>query len=107
MRRRFQEPQVIDPVSRTRLAWSRTALGFAAIGVAMLKVSFVAGLVVLVLSLPIWAVSHRQRGKDAISMSPRYLRLVTATVVIVAIAALAVAILGHGPGSLGQLLRGR
>ena len=103
---RTQEPPVIDPVNRTKLAWSRTALGFAAIGGAMLKLSFVAGLVVLVLSLPIWAVSHRQRGRDAISQSPGYLRLVTATVVVVAVAALAVAIFGHSPDSLGQLLRG-
>jgi uncharacterized membrane protein YidH (DUF202 family) len=104
---RTKQPPVIDPVNRTRLAWSRTALGFAAIGGALLKLSLVAGLIVLVLSLPIWAVSHRQRGRAAVSLSRGYLRLVTATVVIVALAALAVAVFGRSPGSLGQLLRGR
>jgi uncharacterized membrane protein YidH (DUF202 family) len=104
---RQQEPFVIDPANRTRLAWSRTAIAFAAIGGAMLKLSLAAGLVVLVLSLPIWVVSHYRRGREAAASSPHYLRLVTGTVVIVALAALVVAIFGHSPTSLGQLLHGR
>jgi uncharacterized membrane protein YidH (DUF202 family) len=100
------QPPVIDPANRTRLAWNRTALGFAAIGGAMLKLSPVAGGVVLVLSLPIWAVARRPRG-DMVISSPRELRLVTATVVVVALAALVVALFGRSPDSLGQLLRGR
>jgi uncharacterized membrane protein YidH (DUF202 family) len=102
-----QQPPVIDPANRTRLAWTRTAVAFAAIGGAMLKVSPVAGLVVLVLSLPIWAVAHHGRGTDVAASSPRRLRLVTSTVVFVALAALVVAIFGRSPDSLGQLLRGR
>ena len=100
------QPPVVDPANRTRLAWTRTALAFAAIGGVMLKLSPVAGLVVLVLSLPIWAVARGNRGTD---LSPQGLRLVTVTVtvVIVAIAALVVAIFGRSPDSLGQLLRGR
>jgi uncharacterized membrane protein YidH (DUF202 family) len=97
------QPPVIDPANRTRLAWTRTAVAFAAIGGAMLKLSPVAGLVVLVLSLPIWAVARGNRGTD---LSLRGLRLVTVTVVIIAIAALVVAIFGRSPDSLGQLLRG-
>jgi uncharacterized membrane protein YidH (DUF202 family) len=100
-------PPVIDPANRTRLAWTRTAVAFAALGGAMLKLSPVAGLVVLVLSLPIWAVTSRRHGLGAAAASPRRLRLVTATVVVVAFAALLVAIFGHSPDSLGQLLRGR
>jgi len=98
------QPPVTDPAHRTRLAWTRTAVAFVAIGGAMLKVSPVAGLVVLFLSLPIWAVARRSRETD---LSPRGLRLVTITVVIVALAALVVAIFGRSPDSLGQLLRGR
>jgi uncharacterized membrane protein YidH (DUF202 family) len=97
------QPPVIDPANRTRLAWTRTAVAFAAIGGAMLKLSPVAGLVVLVLSLPIWAVARGNRSTD---LSLRGLRLVTVTVVIIAIAALVVAIFGRSPDSLGQLLRG-
>jgi uncharacterized membrane protein YidH (DUF202 family) len=102
-----QHPSVIDPVNRTRLAWTRTAVGFAAIGGAMLKLSPVAGGVVLVLSLPIWAVARRSGGTDVTIASPGRLRLVTATAVIVAAAALIVAIFGRSPDTLGQLLRGR
>jgi len=100
-------PQVVDPANRTRLAWTRTAIAFAAIGGAMLKLSPVAGLVVLVLSLPIWAAAPRSRGTGVVTSSPRRLLVVTGTVVIVALAALAVATFGHSPDSLGQLLRAR
>jgi uncharacterized membrane protein YidH (DUF202 family) len=100
------QPPVIDPANRTRLAWNRTALGFAAIGGAMLKFSPIAGGVVLILSLPIWALARRPHG-DMVISSSRELRLVTATVVVVALAALVVAVFGRSPDSLGQLLRGR
>lgn len=100
------QPPVIDPANRTRLAWNRTALGFAAIGGAMLKLSPVAGGVVLLLSLPIWLVARRSRA-DPVIASARELRLVTITVVVIAVAALVVALFGHSPDSLGQLLRGR
>lgn len=99
-----QHPAVIDPANRTRLAWTRTAVAFLAIGGAMLKSSPVAGLAVLLTSLPVWAVA---RGTDRAVPSPHRLRLITATVVLVAAVALVVAIFGHSPDSLGQLLRGR
>jgi uncharacterized membrane protein YidH (DUF202 family) len=100
-------PPVFDPANRTRLAWTRTAVAFAAIGGAMLKLSPVAGGVVLVLSLPIWAIARRPSRGDLAIASPRGLRLVTITVVVVALAALIVAFFGRSPDSLGQLLRGR
>jgi uncharacterized membrane protein YidH (DUF202 family) len=43
------DPGIADPADRTRLAWSRTAIAFAAIGAAMLKTSPVAGVIVGVL----------------------------------------------------------
>ena len=101
------DPPVLDPANRTRLAWTRTAVAFAAIGGVMLKLSPVAGGVVLVLSLPIWAISRRTGDGDLAVASPRGLRLVTVTVVLVALAALVVAFFGRSPDSLGQLLRGR
>ncbi len=81
-------------------------MAFAAIGAAMLKLSPVAGGVVLVMSLPIWAVARRAGARPAASTS-RELRLVTAIVVIVALAALVIALFGRSPDSLGQLLRVR
>ncbi|HXB47191.1 MAG TPA: DUF202 domain-containing protein [Streptosporangiaceae bacterium] len=97
------DPGLVDPADRTRLAWNRTAIAFAAIGAAMLKSSPVAGVVVLVLTMPIWAAA---RSTDAISPARR-LRLVTATVLLVATAALVVAFLGHSPSTLSELLHGR
>ena len=60
-----------------------------------------------VLSLPIWALARRADDSHLAISSPRELRLVTVTVVVVALAALVVAIFGRSPDSLGQLLRGR
>jgi uncharacterized membrane protein YidH (DUF202 family) len=97
------DPGIVDPADRTRLAWNRTAIAFAAIGAAMLKSSPVAGVIVLVLTMPIWAAVRRT---EAISSTAR-LRLVTATVLLVATAALVVAFLGHGPSTLSELLHGR
>jgi uncharacterized membrane protein YidH (DUF202 family) len=101
-----RQPPVTDPLNRTRLAWTRTAVAFAAIGAAMLKLSPVAGAVVLVMSLPIWAVARRA-GSGPAASAGHELRLVTATVVVVALAALIVALFGRSPDSLGQLLRVR
>lgn len=102
-----QHPAVIDPANRTRLAWTRTAVAFLAIGGAMLKSSPVAGFAVLLTSLPVWAVARGADRADRAVPSPHRLRLITATVVLVAAVALVVAIFGHSPDSLGQLLRGR
>lgn len=92
-----------DPTNRTRLAWTRTAIAFAAIGAAMLKSSPVAGVTVLALSLPIWAAVRRHRHTAPLSG----LGLVTITVVLVALAALAVALFGRSPGTLSELIHGR
>lgn len=101
------EPGVGDPANRTRLAWTRTAIAFAAIGAAMLKSGPIAGGIVIALSLPIWAVARRVRhSADAVSAASG-LALVTGTVVLVAMAALAVALFGHSPGTLSQLVHGR
>jgi hypothetical protein len=96
------DPGIVDPIDRTRLAWTRTAIAFAAIGAAMLKSSPVAGIVVLALGVPVWAaVCHA----DAIPPARR-LRLVTFTVLFVATAAMVVALAGHGPSTLAELLHG-
>lgn len=98
------KPDITEPANRTRLAWTRTAIGFAAIGGAMIKFSPIAGIIVLAMTLPIWAVTRRTQRRAG-SMSAASGRLVTATVVFIALTALVVAIFGHSPDSLGQLLR--
>ncbi len=44
-----------EPADRTRLAWTRTAIAFAAIGGAMLRSSPAGGAIVVALSVPVWA----------------------------------------------------
>ena len=101
------EPGIGEPASRTRLAWTRTAIALAALGAAMLRASVIAGLIVIALSIPVWAAVRRTgHAPDALS-SLAALRLVTATVVLVAAAALVIALLGHAPGTLSELLHGR
>jgi uncharacterized membrane protein YidH (DUF202 family) len=99
-----REPAIRDPADRTRLAWTRTAIAFAALGGVMLKSSPLAGGVVLALSVPVWAAVRRTRLP---SRSPRALLAVTVIVVMVALVALAVTLLGSGPASLSKLLPGR
>ena len=69
---------------RTALAWTRTAISFAAVGGVVLKREVVPGLILLALAPAIYLVSrlaYRQQGK---------LKLVTATIVAVALVALVV-----------------
>lgn len=95
---------VREPADRTRLAWTRTAIAFVALGAVMLKWSPLAGCLVLALSVPIWAAG---RGTQLPSRSARSLLLVTMIVVLVALVALVISFLRPGPASLGQLLHGR
>jgi uncharacterized membrane protein YidH (DUF202 family) len=99
------EPEDADPGlarERTRLAWARTAIGFAAVGAAMLRKELVPGLIVLALTPLVWGV-----GRFA-SHTPRPGRLLLVTVTITTVAALAAlaALLGPAPGSLRELIHG-
>ena len=103
------DPEDADPGlarERTRLAWARTAIGFAAVGAAMLRKELVPGLIVLALTPVVWGVgrfaSHAPRP------GPRPGRLLVVTVTITAVAALAAAaaLLGPAPGSLRELIHG-
>jgi uncharacterized membrane protein YidH (DUF202 family) len=71
---------------RTSLAWTRTAISFAALGGVVLKRAVVPGLVLLALAPAIYLV-----GRLAYR-APAKLRLVTGTIVAVALVALVVAL---------------
>jgi uncharacterized membrane protein YidH (DUF202 family) len=98
-----RDPEFRDPADRTRLAWTRTAIAFAALGAALLRSSPLAGSLVLALSVPVWAAARKTHLP---SRSPRGPLLVSATVVVVALVALAITFLGPGPDSLGELVHG-
>ena len=89
------DPDERDPgvaMERTMLAWRRTAIGFAAVGAAILKANVPAGLAVLAMSVPIWIVDRLSRRSVSTWLSARRHLLITATVIVIALAALAVAI---------------
>ena len=71
---------------RTALAWTRTAISFAAVGGVVLKKDVAAGLVIIALAPAIWQVGRLDYHR------PGRLKLVTATVVVVALVALVVAL---------------
>jgi uncharacterized membrane protein YidH (DUF202 family) len=78
----------IDPGlarERTALAWTRTAISFAAVGGVVLKKEVIPGLILLCLVPVIWAVGRRAYRR------PDHLKFVTATIVAVCVVALAVA----------------
>jgi uncharacterized membrane protein YidH (DUF202 family) len=72
---------------RTSLAWTRTALSFAAVGGVVLKREIIPGLILLAVAPAIWLL-----GRLAYTR-PGKLKLVTATIVAVALVALVVAVI--------------
>ncbi len=84
------DPEDRDPGlarARTSLAWTRTAISFAALGGVVLKKEIVPGLIILATAPVIWhlgRMSHQLPGR---------LKLVTATIVAVALVALLVAVI--------------
>ena len=81
------DPEDRDPGlarERTALAWTRTAIAFAAVGGVVLKKDVVPGLILLALALVIWQLGRLPQHR------PGQLRLVTATVVAVSLVALVI-----------------
>jgi uncharacterized membrane protein YidH (DUF202 family) len=72
--------------ARTSLAWTRTALSFAAVGAVVLKKDVIAGLIILAVVPVIWQLGRLAQDH------PGRLKLVTATIVAIALVALAVAV---------------
>jgi len=73
--------------ARTSLAWTRTALSFAAVGGVALKKDVIAGLIILAAVPVIWWLGRLPHDR------PGRLKLVTATILAISLAALAVALI--------------
>ena len=71
---------------RTTLAWTRTAISFAAVGGVVLKKEVVPGLILLALTPVIWQLGRLGYQR------PGKLKLVTATIVAVALVCLVIAL---------------
>jgi uncharacterized membrane protein YidH (DUF202 family) len=90
---------------RTRLAWMRTALAFAAVGAVILHREVLPGLAILALAPVVWALGRLPAHRLAAPQQARRLLAVTVTVVLISIVAASVALLGPAPDSLEQILR--
>ncbi len=85
---------------RTELAWTRTAIGFAALGAALLKYRPVVGLPVLVLSAVVWRLGRLPGTAGAGDVRDRRILLITVSTVGVSLVALVLSFLGPGIVSL-------
>ena len=100
-------PEERDPGlarERTSLAWTRTAISFAALGGVVLKANVVTGLIILAIAPVIWRLGHATRGAERACLSALgqvRLFLITASIVLITLLCLVVAILGKAdPGAL-------
>jgi uncharacterized membrane protein YidH (DUF202 family) len=80
---------------RTKLAWSRTVIGFAAVGGALLKTSIAAGLTVVGMGVLVWGLCQIFPQPATPGAQPARLLIVTAGVTLVSLVALAVVFLAH------------
>ena len=101
------DPEDLDPGlarERTRLAWARTAIAFAAVGAAVLRKEPVDGLIVLAIAPLTWAIGQVAGRHGGPGQRSRRLALVTASVIVTAALAAIAALAGHSPANLDQLL---
>jgi uncharacterized membrane protein YidH (DUF202 family) len=97
----------LDPglaAERTRLAWSRTAIAFAAVGAIALRNDVVVGLLILAGAPCVWALGHFAEHTVPPDQRSRRLLLVTVAVTAAAVLATIGALLGRSPASLHDIL---
>jgi len=88
------DPEDRDPGlarQRTALAWTRTAISFAALGGAVLKTNVVGGAIILAIAPLIWQLGRLRRPGGRLG-------LITAAIVVVSLVALVLSVLAQGPG---------
>jgi uncharacterized membrane protein YidH (DUF202 family) len=102
------DPEERDPglaQERTSLAWTRTAISFAALGGAVLKVNVITGLIILAVAPLVWELGRMSRigspqtGLPAVGAAR--IGVITASIVAVSLLCLLVALLAPAaPGAL-------
>jgi uncharacterized membrane protein YidH (DUF202 family) len=85
---------------RTELAWTRTAISFAALGGAILKSHPYAGIPILALSALIWKLGRLASAPAPGAIRSRRLLLIAIAVTGVSLVALALTLLGPEPSGL-------
>ena len=102
------DPEERDPGlarERTSLSWTRTAIGFGALGGTVLKTNVMTGLIILAIAPVVWQLGRVSRGHSARADLPAVgatrLFFITVSIVAVSLLCLAVAIFGKSaPGAL-------
>jgi uncharacterized membrane protein YidH (DUF202 family) len=79
---------------RTELAWTRTAISFAALGGVILKNRPYAGIPILALGAVIWQLGRMTRAPGAGRARARHLLLIAVAVTGVSVVALVISLLG-------------
>jgi len=91
-----------DPVlarERTELAWTRSAISFFALGVAILKLRPLVGIPLLAFSAVVWLIGRASTLRDNTATASRRIFLVAVAVAVLALASLVLALVGGGsPG---------
>jgi uncharacterized membrane protein YidH (DUF202 family) len=84
---------------RTDLAWTRSAISFAALGLVLVKIRPVVGAPVLIFSAVIWSLGRFARTPERAGGAGRRVLLVTVAVTLLALTALVLTLVGHdSPG---------
>ena len=83
--------------ARTKLAWTRSSVSFAAIGVLIRKTRPLIGAPLLVLSAVIWSIGLMRRTPGQAGVAPKRVLFVTICVVVIAAVALTLALATHSP----------
>ena len=96
------DPEERDPGlarERTSLAWTRTAISFAALGGAVLKANVISGLIVLAVAPVVWQLGRVSRGRatrnDLPAVGATRLFIIALTIVAVSLLCFLVAIFGR------------
>jgi uncharacterized membrane protein YidH (DUF202 family) len=90
---------------RTSLAWTRTAISFAALGGAVLRANVITGLIILAIAPVIWQLGRVSGGGAARTDLPivgaTRLFIIAASIVAVSLLCLVIAIFGKAvPGAI-------
>jgi len=97
----LDEIEDADPAlakERTDLAWTRSSISFAALGVLLLKFRPAVGVPVILLSGVVWWLGHVRR--DQAGTASRRVLVVTVAVTAMAFVALLIVVLGRGSHGL-------
>jgi uncharacterized membrane protein YidH (DUF202 family) len=97
------DPEDADPGlarQRTRLAWVRTTIAFAALGGAVLKTNIPVGITVLALVPLVGLTGHLSRHSVPGKARPGHLLVTAVAITVVALVVLVMVLLGYGK-SLG------